>query len=193
MPLPPACQAFIQDLSPFVDGELSAARRQAVERHLAACADCTARVADFRAEAGLVRLGLEMMADEVDFKDFGNQVLAKLTPEKPPLLERFALSFAEMFRYQRWQLATGIAVAALALLVGLVLSLRPAPKAGYGSAEVAVQSVSTDQGAKVAPVVLKTQQGDAIIWLVGGSAASGTDAGQPVHPAVPNRPTGGEL
>jgi anti-sigma factor RsiW len=192
MALPPACQSVVPQLSAFVDGELRPSERQAVEHHLADCKDCTARVADFRAEAGLVRVGLELLADDVDFSKFSSEVLAKITPEKAPFWERMRISAAEMFAHQKWQLATGFAVAAAAIAIVLGVALRPHPPVGYGRQEVAVQSVSTDDAAHVAPVVLKTQGGDAIIWLVNQEkkADGGTGA---KTPAQPTRPTGGEL
>jgi len=43
------CQAFDEDLSAWIDGELAAPRRSAVEAHLASCRACTARVEELRA------------------------------------------------------------------------------------------------------------------------------------------------
>jgi anti-sigma factor RsiW len=42
-------------LEPFIDGELAAAQRQAVERHLAGCAGCAASLAEARELAGALR------------------------------------------------------------------------------------------------------------------------------------------
>lgn len=200
MSLSPECQKVLTELSPFVDGELSPSERQAVEHHLAGCPECTGRVADLRATSGLVRVGLEMLADEVDFGDFAQKVMAKVTPEKPPLAERFRLTLSEMFTYQRRQLATGLAVALLAVLAAAGWLFHPTTPAGYGSAEVAVRSVDTDARAHVAPVVMKTQQGDAIIWLVNHpeDAAEHPNAVPPLPGATPvqppaQQPTGGEL
>src|SRR4051812_23229801 len=113
----PACQSFIPKLSAFIDGELDPADRQQVEQHLAHCKDCVGRVADLRAESGLIRIGLEMAADEVNWDGFAQKVLAQITPEKPPLFERLRLSLSEMFLYQRGMLISGFAVAAALLLV----------------------------------------------------------------------------
>src|SRR5438874_11419820 len=97
----PACKTFVSQLSPYIDGELSADQRTVVERHLSACKDCTMRVSDLRAESGLVRVGMEMLADQVDFKDFAQKVMARVTPEKPPFFERLRISASEMFLYQK--------------------------------------------------------------------------------------------
>lgn len=162
-----ACQTFIPKLSAFIDGELNPAERQQVEQHVAHCKDCAGRVADLRAESGLIRIGLEMAADEVDWNGFAAKVMAQVTPEKPPLLERLKLSLSEMFTYQRGALISGFAVAAAVLLVAGTLVFRPpAPTAGYAQAEMAVQTVVTDKSAHVQPVVLDADQGSAIIWLV---------------------------
>jgi anti-sigma factor RsiW len=162
----PACKTFIPMLSPFIDGELVPQERVAVERHLGACRDCTGRAADLRAEAGLVRVGLEMAADEVDFKDFTQKVMARVTPEKPPLLERWTLSIRETFQYQRRMMFASMATAAVVALIAIPLAMRQGDPLGYAAPQMAVQSVTTDEGATVAPVVMTTEDGDAIIWVV---------------------------
>lgn len=161
-----ACLHFIPDLSPFIDGELTAARRVEVERHLGVCKDCTMRTADLRAESGLVRVGMEMAADEADFKDFAVKVMARLTPYKPPLSERLRLSLSELFLYQRRTLLTVMGTAAVVLLVAVPVALRERTPLGYGSATLMVESVDPSEQAKVAPVVMTTEGGDAIIWFV---------------------------
>jgi hypothetical protein len=68
---------------------------------------------------------------------------------------------------------------------------------------VALDSVSTDEEAHVAPVVMKTEQGT-IIWLVDHADKPGLqavpDSGKPLPPVdqgvqanPPERPKGGEL
>ena len=114
----PARKKFEPMLSPFIDGELTPEERQQVEQHLAANKESAMQVADFRAASGLMRLTFEQQADQEDWKDFSNEVLAKLTPDKPPLFERLKTSLAEMFTYQR-----GAFVGAM---VGLERSILPA-------------------------------------------------------------------
>lgn len=161
----PACKTWLPMLSPFIDGELSATDRQTVERHLSACKDCTARVADLRAESGLLRLGMEMLADEADFTGFAQKVMAQVTPERPPLLERMRVALSEMFLYQRGALVMTAAGAAIAVLVG-VLVLRDHTPEGYAGDRVVVQQVSAGDNATVQPVVSTTDSGNTIIWLV---------------------------
>ncbi len=161
-----ACQTFIPMLSPFIDGELTPEDRVNVERHLSACKECAAYAADLRAESGLLRVGMEMLADEVDFRDFAQKVMARVTPERPPFLERLALSLSEMFLYQRGAMVTALASAAAMLLVGLPLLLRDGRPVGYAGERLEVQAVKVEQSAHVAPVVMETESGDTIIWTV---------------------------
>jgi anti-sigma factor RsiW len=209
MALNPACQTFVPSLSPYVDGELPPDQRQTLERHLSVCKDCTGRVADFRAESGLVRLGMEMLADDVDFKDFANQVMAKVTPYKLPLLERWKLSLSETFRYQRGPLFASLAGAAAALAIALPLLSGSGAPLGYAGQQMAVQSVETESQAHVAPVVMTTEGGDSIVWLVEQEqVAPAPDANDESHdeeldmdsptqenkkPLNPTRPEGGPL
>lgn len=162
----PACERFVPQLSPYIDGELTPAERVHVERHLSACRDCTSRTADLRAESGLLRVGLDMAVDEVDFKDFTQKVMARVTPEKPPLLERLRLTLSEMFLYQRTAMISSLATAAVLMLVALPLLLRERAPVGYAAERMTVQAVRIHDEARVAPVVMETENGGSIIWLV---------------------------
>jgi anti-sigma factor RsiW len=162
----PACERFIPLLSPYIDGEVSPTERVNIERHLSACKACTGRAADLRAESGLLRVGLDMAVDEVDFKDFTQKVMARVTPEKPPLLERLRLSLSEMFLYQRTAMISSLATAAVLVLVAVPLLLGNRAPTGYAGERMTVQAVRTYEPAKVAPVVMETDNGSTIIWLV---------------------------
>ncbi|RKH52782.1 hypothetical protein D7X55_24700 [Corallococcus sp. AB049A] len=215
----PACERFVPLLSPYIDGELAPGERVNVERHLAACRDCTGRAADLRAESGLLRVGLDMAVDDVDFKDFAQKVMARVTPEKPPLIERMRLALSEMFLYQRTAMISSLATAAVVLLVALPLVLRDNAPEGYAAERMTVKSIQSYQGARVAPVVMETEGGGSIIWMVdeqeqapepakdaAGQKKPGVtnpdesstepqdEEGQPSPaPSVPPRPTGGAL
>jgi anti-sigma factor RsiW len=167
MAINPACQRSLPLLSAYIDGELSPAERGHLERHLAACPSCTSRVADLRAESGLIRVGLEMAADEVDFTGFAQKVLARVTPEKPSLRERWRLSLSEFFTYQRGMMVTSLATAAAVLLVAApVLLLRGAPE-GYAQDQMQFQAVSVADEARVKPVVFQSEgESTTIIWYV---------------------------
>ncbi|MCP3139643.1 anti-sigma factor family protein [Pyxidicoccus xibeiensis] len=170
----PACERFVPMLSPYVDGELSPAERVNVERHLSACRDCTGRAADLRAESGLLRVGLDMAVDDVDFKDFAQKVMARVTPEKPPLIERMKLALSEMFLYQRTAMLSSLATAAVLVAVGLPLLLSDRAPVGYAAERMTVKSIQPYQNARVAPVVMETDNGGTIIWLVDEETQDGS-------------------
>ncbi|HYO52203.1 anti-sigma factor family protein [Archangium sp.] len=209
----PACERFVPLLSPYIDGELSPADRVNVERHLSACRDCASRAADLRAESALLRVGLEMAVDEVDFKDFTQRVMARVTPERPPLLERLRISLSELFLYHRTAMVSSLATAVVLALVAIpmLMSQRDAPM-GYGADRMRVRAVRASAGAKVAPVVLESDDGNTIIWVVDQETPSAHDAsaveprgahgdtsdeldGEPLKqgPAQAEPPKGGEL
>ncbi|MCI0573469.1 MAG: zf-HC2 domain-containing protein [Myxococcaceae bacterium] len=161
----PACERFLPLLSPYIDGELSPAERGHVERHLSACLVCTGRVADLRAEGGLIRVGLEMAADEVDFSGFAQAVLARVTPERPPLLERLRISVSEFFTYRHGMMMTSLATAAVVLLVAVPLLLRGRAPVGYAQERMELQAVKMAEEVHVKPVVLQADEGgDSIVW-----------------------------
>ncbi|QSQ22477.1 zf-HC2 domain-containing protein [Pyxidicoccus parkwayensis] len=212
----PACERFVPMLSPYVDGELTPAERVNVERHLSACRDCTGRAADLRAESGLLRVGLDMAVDDVDFKDFAQKVMARVTPEKPPLLERMKLALSEMFLYQRTAMISSLATAAVLVLVALPLLLSDRTPVGYAAERMTVKSIQPYADTRVAPVVMETDNGGTIIWLVdedskdsdangnedeeleeeigGGMSPDRDGAHRPAHPATDApRPSGGSL
>jgi anti-sigma factor RsiW len=164
----PARKKFEPMLSPFVDGELTPDERQQVEQHLAANKESAMQVADFRAASGLMRLTFEQQADQEDWKDFSNQVLSKLTPERPPVFERLKTTLSELFTYQRGAFVGALATAALMIAVGATAFLMGAgaKSPGYANEKMQLQAVKVEQGAKVAPVVMETEGGDAIIWMV---------------------------
>lgn len=163
----PARKHFEPLLSPYVDGELSPEERQEVEKHLQADKESAAQVADFRAAAGLIRLSLEQEADQQDWSNFSNEVLAKLTPHKPPFFERLSLTLSELFTYRRGTMVAAMAGAAAALAIGVPVAMKLGSGGvdGYANSAVEVQVVQVEQSSKVRPVVLETEKGDAIIWM----------------------------
>ncbi|MFO0595502.1 MAG: zf-HC2 domain-containing protein [Myxococcaceae bacterium] len=166
----PAREKFLPMLSPYVDGELTPEERQLVEQHLANNKESAMQVADFRAGDAIMRHALEMQADEVDWKGFTDDVMSKVTPDKLPLFERLKLSFSEMFTYQRGPLVAGFvgAAAAVAIMVPVTLKLAAGTPHGYGAEQVRVQTVSVQEDSTVKPVVIETEGGDAIIWVMDG-------------------------
>jgi anti-sigma factor RsiW len=174
----PAREKFLPMLSPYVDGELTAEERQLVEQHLANNPDSAAQVADFRAADALMRHALELSADDVDWKGFTDEVMGKLAPHQLPLFERLRLSLSELFTWQRGPLMAGLVGAAVAVAVAIPLTMKLATPDGYGGAKVLVQNVDVDADMRgqVQPVVMETDNGDAVIWVV--DDATKPDAGK---------------
>jgi len=162
----PAREKFLPMLSPYVDGELSPEDRQLLEQHLANNKESAGQVADLRAADALMRHALEMQADQVDWKAFTEDVMGKVAKEKLPLGDRVRIWFSEMFTYQRGPLMVGFAAAAVAVLVAVPLTLKFGAPEGYGANQVRVQSASVDDDSPYKPVVMETESGDAIIWMV---------------------------
>jgi len=203
------CQSWTPLLSAFIDGELVSAQRLELERHLSTCAKCAARADDLRATSTLIRVGMEMRAEEADFSDFADKVFARITPERLPWLERWKLSLSELLTYHRTAMVSSLVAAGIAVLIAVPLALRARQPAGYASPELAVQLVSTVPDAHLAPVVMKGDQGT-IIWLVnhrhtlvmapqaepttnGSQEADGGEAAGQNPSLKQQRPRGGEL
>ncbi len=187
----PAREKFLPMLSPYVDGELSPEDRQLVEQHLQNNKESAAQVADFRAGDALIRHALDLQADDVDWKKFTDDVMARVTPEKLPLFERLKVSLSEMFLYQRGTLVAGFVGAALAIAVTVpvLMKLTAAVPEGYAGSKVEVQTVSLDQDSEgTQPQAIQTEQGDAIIWTIDAKAAK-----KPIDPdAGKKKKKGGE-
>lgn len=190
----PAREKFAPLLSPYVDGELTPEERQQVEQHLTNNKESAAQVADFRAGGAVLRHSLDVEADAVDWKTFADDVMARVTPEKLPFFERVKLTFSEMFLYQRAPLLAGVGGVALAIavMVPVLIKLSAQAPDGYANSKVEVQTVSVEDSANIRPVVMETDQGDAIIWTLDAKdpRAPGPDASkdgveEPKSPAPP--------
>jgi len=178
----PAREKFLPLLSPYVDGELSVEERRQVEQHLAHNEESARQVADLREGDALFRHALEMQGDEVEWKGFSDGVMARLTPEKLPWLERAKLTLSEMLTWQRGPLLAGLAGATAAVAIAIPVTMRFATPDGYGATRVQVQTVALDDTqANVKPVVMETDDGNAVIWVVDGPETD--TAEQPKKPA----------
>jgi len=183
--------ATLQLLSAYVDGELSAAERTSVERALAADPRMQEIERSMRALGSAVRALSEAECARADFSGLADRVLGRVS-RRPGLLDRLR----ETWR-QPWLPIGGlVAVAAAAFFV--FRPVTPVP----GAPGVVVQSASADAPAQLQPVVLKTESGDAIIWLVEHPDASGVHRPTPLSPDKPGvqapvpaqqRPRAGEL
>ena len=160
-----SCRELGPQLSSFVDGELRSSERTVVEEHLASCSSCAGQVSDLRAQSSLVRLAMEMQTDEVDWRAFTKEVMARVGPARVPWAERLNVAVRELFTYRRGAMM-GVAAAAAALIVSLPLWMSRTASDGYAGERMALHSVSTNPAAHVAPVVMAGERGDAIVWLV---------------------------
>jgi anti-sigma factor RsiW len=116
----------------------------------------------------MIRHALDQAADDVDWKAFTDEVMSKVTPQKLPFVERLKLTVSEMVLYQRRQMMAAFAgaVAAIAVTVPVILKLTANTPDGYANSKLEVQTVSVEESAQVRPVVMETDQGDAIIWTL---------------------------
>jgi anti-sigma factor RsiW len=178
-------------LSAYLDGELTPDEREAVERAAAHDPGLHQSAEALRTVSWAVRRTVEAEAEGADFTGLADRVLAQV-PSAPSWLERLQAA------WRRPWIPVGMGALVTAAAVALfVLRATPAPI----PAGVVVRSASTDSQAQVEPVVLKTESGDAIIWLVEHPDASGVQhppaVMQPDKPQnqVPKqeRPKAGEL
>ena len=118
------CQVFEEDLSAWIDGELAAPRRAAVEAHLASCRACTARVEALRA----VDRALLALPEPALGAGLGERLAQRLAAERSsPGPVRLAARRPDRRRFAP---ALALPVAAAAALA-LFFLLRPAgPPAG---------------------------------------------------------------
>ena len=97
------CQELEHQLHPYLDGELSAAERADVERHLEGCPDCQAKLKDWRALRGALQ------APELRFRA-SDTLRQRLQNElRKPQAARARR------HWERWAAAAAVAVVAVAL------------------------------------------------------------------------------
>jgi anti-sigma factor RsiW len=182
----------LQLLSAYVDGELTAAERETVERALAADPRLREVERSMRGLGSAMRAVSEAEVAKADFAGLADRVMARV-PRRPGVLDRLRAVWS-----RPWLPIGGlVAVAAAAFF-----SLRPvAPAASIEGVDVKSASADNSQP-ELRPVVLKTETGDAIIWLVEKPDASGNHRATPLQPDKPGvqapvppqqRKTAGEL
>jgi len=183
--------ATLQLLSAYVDGELTAAERETVERALTADPRMREIERSMRSLGTALRAHCEGEAATADFAGLSDRVMARVS-RRPGMLDRLRDAF------RRPWLPVGGLVAVAAAAVFVLHPFTPAPQV----AGVEVKSASLDSQPELRPVVLKTETGDAIIWLVEKPDASGNHRATPlpadkpgVQAPVPpqQRKTQGEL
>lgn len=157
-----ACESYQMLLSAYADGEVSARERSQLELHLSGCADCRARLADLQAFSAAFSSRLERRGAEADFSGFADEVLRRIGPERPSLIERWRVLWSEILAYHRTAVISSLATAAVTLLIAVPVvynyALSQAP-------EVIVQDVQADDP-DVQPVVMNMGDGKTLIMLV---------------------------
>jgi len=186
--------ATLQLLSAYVDGELTAAERETVERALSADPRMREIERSMRGLGSAVRALAEVEMAKADLSGVADRVMARVS-RRPGVLDRLRDAWR-----RPWLPVGGL----VALAAAAFFAFRPAapPAAGEGVG-VVVSSVTADSEPGLRPVVLKTENGDAIIWLVDKPDASGNHRATPlpadkpgVQAPVPpqqQRRTAGEL
>jgi len=182
-----ACKSFQMLLSAYADGEVDAKERAQVELHLGGCAECRTRLEDLKALAHVIPEHLMAQAEAMDFSHFADQVMAKVTPEGPGLLERLRIAWSEILEYHRTALVSSLATAAVTLAVAVPLVYRYATEQA-AQPEVMVQDIQVDDP-NVKPVVMQMENGKTLIMLVRQPA----EGEAPVPDVTPEEPKGGEL
>jgi anti-sigma factor RsiW len=180
-----ACSAHESKLSALLDGALSAPDQAALEDHLAACGDCSARLADLALGSQLLRSGLAAAADEVDWKAFTDRVMEKVAPARPSLRARLEGLFGALLPQGGlgWGLAGAVGVALVAGVGYLGFGGAAPSGAGYRAETMAVKAVQSEPD--VSPVVLEAEAGGAIIFLVDHPQRQPEVAGQPADAGTP--------
>jgi anti-sigma factor RsiW len=183
--------ATLQLLSAYVDGELTAAERETVERALAADPRVREIERSMRGLGSAVRSLSEAEVAKADFAGLSDRVMARVS-RRPGVLSRLR----EAVRAP-WLPVGGL----VALAAAAFFALRPVAPAPALTG-VDVSSATADSQPELRPVVLKTETGDAIIWLVEKPDASGNHRATPLPADKPGsqapippqqRKTAGEL
>ncbi len=184
-----ACNSFQMLLSAYADDEVDAKQRAQVDLHLSGCADCRGHLADLRTLSAAVGQLFAQKAEEADFSRFADEVLRRVTPERPSLVERLRVSWAEILAYHRTAVFSSLATAAITLVVAVPLASHFARSSAV-STEVVLRELKLDDP-RVQPVVLTTDDGKTLIMLVNRPEAGEGEAA-PIDLTKPP-PTGGDL
>ena len=182
-----ACKSFQLLLSAYADGEVDAKERSQVDLHLSGCADCRARLSDLKALSETVSAHLLAQAEQVDFSKFADQVMAKVTPDRPGLVERVRIAWSEILAYHRTAVVSSVVTAAVTLAIAVPLVYRYATEQSVAP-EVLVQDLQIDDP-NVKPVVMQLDNGKTLIMLVRQPA----EGEAPVPDVTPEEPKGGDL
>jgi hypothetical protein len=118
-----SCRRIHLQLSALLDGELPANRRPAVEAHLESCAACRARLQQLRK----LNAGISMLPALTPAPELLTAVRRKLAAAQP---DRPGVSWADRLFHPWWVKVPLEALAAVAILVIIIVAIRPAPHRG---------------------------------------------------------------
>ncbi|HCF57226.1 MAG TPA: hypothetical protein DFS52_04405 [Myxococcales bacterium] len=186
-----ACHSYQMLLSAYSDGEASPRERAQVELHLSSCGDCRARVEDLKALAATVSAHLRAQVDEVDFSSFADDVLKRIGPDEPGLVERMRICWAEVMAYHRTAVISSVATAAVTLAIAAPLIWQLATRSAAGQVPQVVLRQMQLENPNIQPVVMDMGDGKTLIMFVDQPAPGAGAATPPVLKATP--PTGGDL
>lgn len=164
--------------SAYVDGALDVPTRRALEAHLAGCRESAAEVADLRATSSITRMSFESLAEAEDFSGFAADVISRAGTQGIPLRERLSLFFAQSWMYHRRSLALAAAAALVAVGVSVPVALQMRAPDGYAADKAQLQAVRVEAGSGVEPVVMETEAGDTIVWMLDLPARPSTEPGE---------------
>jgi anti-sigma factor RsiW len=182
-----ACDSVVRLLSPYLDDELSAPDRAAVEAHLRECAKCPERLADLKATQAAMSAYFTAQAEAADFSGFSAKVMHQIRKEPMGLGQRTRLWWAETMAYHSTAIYSGMGAAMAAAAAVVLLVGRPV--APDNSLVVHGMSVSDPA---YEPVVMHTDDGESVIMLVEHQAES-DEPGSPSAAPQQEPPHGGSL
>ena len=180
-----ACDSVTRLLSPYFDDALEGADRALVDSHLAGCKDCAARLLDLSAGRGVLQAYFEKQSEGVDFAALTRNVMSQIKREPLPLAQQAKLWWAETMAYHSQAIYSGFgAAAAAALVAGMWFGGARGPVAPMnGMGEVAVNSLQVTD-ARYEPVVMHTDEGDAVIVMVDHDGDGKPDEVLETHPGA---------
>jgi anti-sigma factor RsiW len=184
-----ACRCYQLLLSAYADGEATSRERSQVELHLSGCADCRARLADLKALSLAVGARLLQRAEQVDFSRFADEVMRRVTPDRPGFFERLKVGWQEIMTYHRAAVISSMVTAAVTLAVAVPVVYRYASSRATAPEVVLHELLADDPHVK--PVVVRMDNGKTLIMLVHQDEPAEGEGGTP--DVTPDPPKGGEL
>jgi len=162
------CSRLLEQLSGYLDGELSPEEQTSIESHLRTCPACEAELQGLRSAGVLLRRTLDAQADAADLAGLAARVLAAVDSDAPAAALALPAPGGAV-RWLREHRGTLLAVAAAAIvLLGLLLGplLLPA-EAPPAEDDVVVELLDPPEGYD-AMIYNDSEEGKniTVIWLI---------------------------